>query len=224
MSRAVAIVSGGLDSVTLAYQLHHDGYDLHLLAFDYGQRHRRELVSAWNCARALAARFTKIDMTSLTPILRGSALTGAVDVPEGRYAAPNMAQTVVPNRNAIMLAVAYTAAATDRADAVAIGVHGGDHYIYPDCRPAFIESFTEMERRALDGLGLPDVRLLAPFVHLTKADIVALGARLGVPFADTWSCYKGGAHHCGKCATCIERREAFAMAGVTDPTIYESGS
>lgn len=133
-----------------------------------------------------------------------------------------MALTVVPNRNAIMLTVAYGVAVAEEAAMVATGVHAGDHFIYPDCRPAFIESFDAMQRVAVEGFGDPNLRLHAPFMQQSKGDIVALGARLGVPFADTWSCYAGGSVHCGLCGTCVERRESFTLAGVPDPTIYQA--
>jgi 7-cyano-7-deazaguanine synthase len=126
--------------------------------------------------------------------------------------------TVVPNRNAIMLTIAYGIAAARGADAVAAAFHGGDHFIYPDCRPAFVEKFAEMQNAALEGMH--DITLHAPFLNLTKADIVTAGAALGVPFAETWSCYKGGEIHCGRCGTCVERREAFHLANVQDPTDY----
>lgn len=221
MSKAIAIVSGGLDSVTLAYVLRSEGYHLHLLSFDYGQRHSKELEFAALCARRLQAEHTVVDLSGLGALLKGSALTEeGIEVPEGHYAAPNMAITVVPNRNAIMLAIAYGAAVAEQVDVVAAGFHGGDHFIYPDCRPEFVEAFDAMERRAVDGFGKPDLRLYAPFVNIGKHDIVARGARLDVPFHETWSCYKGGERHCGRCGTCVERREAFALARVLDPTEY----
>jgi 7-cyano-7-deazaguanine synthase len=220
--RAVAVVSGGLDSVTLAHLLHSQGFQLDLLAFDYGQRHKRELDFARACAQRLNARLDVVDVSSLAQILSGSALTDDIPVPHGHYAAPSMAITIVPNRNAIFLTIAYGAAVARNAEAVAVGVHAGDHFIYPDCRAPFIESFAAMQRLAVEGCGHPDLRLLAPFVEKSKADIVALGAGLGVPFHETWSCYEGGGTHCGRCGTCVERREAFVLAGVTDPTEYLS--
>ncbi len=154
MSRkAIAIISGGLDSVTLAYFLHAEGYDLHLLSFDYGQRHKKELAYAQLCAERLHAAWDTLDLTSITRFLAGSALTDDIPVPEGHYAASNMAITVVPNRNAIMLSVAYAVAVTEQAQMVAIGVHAGDHFIYPDCRPAFISTFDAMQRCAVEGFG-----------------------------------------------------------------------
>jgi 7-cyano-7-deazaguanine synthase len=218
--RAVAIVSGGLDSVTLAHLLAREGCELHLLSFDYGQRHRKELEFAERAATRLGATWTVINLEAagLTGLLKGSALTdGSVEVPDGHYAADTMKVTIVPNRNAIMLAIACAAAESHGADVVEVAVHAGDHFIYPDCRPEFIKAFEAMERLAMDKPGL---RIEAPFLNRSKADIVRIGADLEVPFHETWSCYKGGHIHCGACGTCIERREAFRMAGVMDPTSY----
>jgi 7-cyano-7-deazaguanine synthase len=131
-----------------------------------------------------------------------------------------MRATVVPNRNAIMLDVAVARAVAVGAGAVAFGAHAGDHPIHPDCRPAFMQAYQQMALLANEGFTPPGFAVLAPFLAASKADIVTLGDRLGVPFADTWSCYRGGETHCGTCGTCVERREAFVMAGVADPTGY----
>ncbi len=219
--KAIAIVSGGMDSVTLAHVLKAEGYVLHLLSFDYGQRHIKELDCAKRCAEVLGARWSLVDLSTVAPLMAGSALTDAIPVPDGHYAADNMRVTVVPNRNAVMLAIAYAAAVAQGADVVATGVHSGDHFIYPDCRPEFVQAFDAMERLATRGHAAPGLRLYAPFVAMTKADIVRRGAALGVNYVATWSCYKGGAFHCGKCGTCVERKEAFELAGVVDPTIYQ---
>jgi 7-cyano-7-deazaguanine synthase len=222
MPIAIAIVSGGLDSVTLAYLLHAEGYELHLLSFDYGQRHKKELAYAERCAKRLDAAFDIVDLSSVGQFLKGSALTDAIPVPDGHYAAPNMAITVVPNRNAMMLSIAFAVAVAEKAQVVAMGVHAGDHFIYPDCRPEFIASFDTMQHLAIEGFGDPHLKLETPFIHLGKHQIVQLGLALHVPFVDTWSCYKGGEKHCGTCGTCYERKEAFELAGVPDPTIYEA--
>lgn len=222
-SRAVAIVSGGMDSVTLAYFLSSEGFDLHLLAIDYGQRHRKEIGYARLCAEHLGANFDTVDLSGVGRMLSGSALTDDnVDVPQGSYAEDNMSVTVVPNRNAIMLSVAYGVAVARNASVVACGVHAGDHPVYPDCRPAFVEAFDAMERLAVEGFGHHDLGLYAPFIGKTKAEIVELGVSLGVPYEETWSCYEGGGLHCGLCATCNERKEAFRTALVADPTGYRS--
>jgi 7-cyano-7-deazaguanine synthase len=139
-------------------------------------------------------------------------------VPDGHYAEETMRCTVVPNRNAIMLAIAFGVAVPLGAETVAAAVHAGDHFIYPDCRPRFVETFAAMQCAALDGVA--QIAFETPFLHWSKADIVREGARLGVPFAETWSCYKGGGYHCGRCGTCVERREAFYLAGADDPTVY----
>ncbi|WP_170327619.1 7-cyano-7-deazaguanine synthase QueC [Ruegeria arenilitoris] len=217
--KTIVICSGGLDSVSLAHLVARDHQLTGLISFDYGQRHRKELDYAALCAQRLGVPHDIIDLRSVGAVLTGSALTDDVDVPDGHYAEDSMKVTVVPNRNAIMLTVAFGAAAARGADAVATAVHGGDHFIYPDCRPSFTQAFETMQKHALDGYA--NVSLFTPFVHRSKADIVTEGARVDTPFAQTWSCYKGGEHHCGRCGTCVERREAFHLAGIADPTTYE---
>ena len=223
--RVVAVVSGGLDSTTMAYSLRAQGYSLVAISFDYGQRHRKELTFAEQVAADLDAPWTLIDLhaAGLTSLLTGSALTDdTVTIPDGHYADESMKITVVPNRNAIMLSIACALAVTREAGAVAFGAHTGDHFIYPDCRPEFVRAFEAMVSVAVEGLA--SIEVLAPFLSMTKTDIVKLGDELKVPFERTWSCYKGGALHCGTCGTCVERREAFAQADLADPTVYESES
>lgn len=216
--KTIVICSGGLDSVSLAHKVAAEHELVGLISFDYGQRHRKEVEFAARCAQRLGVPHDLIDMSHIGQHLSGSALTDDVDVPDGHYAEENMKVTVVPNRNAIMLAIAFGVAAAKQADAVATAVHGGDHFIYPDCRPEFTEAFEAMQAKALDGYA--SVKLYTPFVREPKSAIVAEGARHDTPFADTWSCYKGGETHCGRCGTCVERREAFHLAGVEDPTVY----
>lgn len=218
--KTIVVCSGGLDSVTLAYKVAAE-HKLHsLISFDYGQRHKKELDYAARTARDLGVKHHIVDLTSVGALLGGSSLTSDdIDVPDGHYAQETMRITVVPNRNAIMLAVAFGAAASAGADAVATAVHGGDHFIYPDCRPDFINAFGAMQNHALDGV--KDVSLYTPFVHVSKADIALEAGRLGVPIDLTWSCYKGHDTHCGRCGTCVERREALELACVKDPTVYE---
>lgn len=217
--KTLVICSGGLDSVTLAHKIAAQGGLAALLSFDYGQRHKKELECARLCAERLGVSHQVIDISGAGKALSGSALTDDISVPDGHYAEESMKITVVPNRNAIMLSIACGIAAAKKMDAVAAAFHGGDHFIYPDCRPPFVQAFQAMQDCALDGFAR--ITLEAPFLSMTKAQIVAEGARLNVPFAETWSCYKGGDAHCGRCGTCVERREAFHLARVNDPTRYQ---
>lgn len=217
--KTIVVCSGGMDSVTLAYKVAKERELIGLISFNYAQRHKKELDYAARAAKALGVSHDIIDISGVGKALSGSALTDDIDVPDGHYAEETMKITVVPNRNAIMLAISYGIAAAKGADAVATAVHGGDHFIYPDCRPEFIEAFAKMQNFALDGVA--EIELYTPFLQKNKADIAAEGARVGVLFADTWSCYKGYELHCGKCGTCVERREAFALAEIDDPTEYE---
>lgn len=222
--KAIVLASGGLDSTVLVYYLLDCGIYPHMLSVNYGQRHRREIAAASQIAERLRLRHTVLQLEGLALDLHGSALTfNGPDVPDGHYSEASMQQTIVPNRNMILLAIAGGVAVAERVPLVAFAAHKGDHAIYPDCRPAFIASMdaalangTGWQDRSIDG-----VRLLAPFMYEMKAEIVQKGAQLEVPFADTWSCYRGGERHCGRCGTCVERVEAFMLAGVDDPTVYE---
>lgn len=217
--KTIVICSGGLDSVTLAHKVAAERELTGLVSFDYGQRHKKELAFAKACADRLGVPHAVIDISSYGRMLTGSALTDDVDVPDGHYAEETMKITVVPNRNAIMLTMAYGLAVSMGAESVAAAFHGGDHFIYPDCRPGFVKAFDAMQAHALEGVA--EIKLYTPYINISKADITAEGAQIGVPFAETWSCYKGGEIHCGRCGTCVERREAFDLSGVEDPTVYE---
>jgi 7-cyano-7-deazaguanine synthase len=220
---AVVIASGGLDSTTLAYWIKDHGVRrLTLLSVDYGQRHRTELAYVARTAQLLKAWNVRLDLRGMAPVLAGSALTDPdVSVPDGDYTDESMAMTVVPNRNALLLDLAVALAVSAQAELVAFGAHAGDHAVYPDCRPGFIEAYQRTAKIANDGF-LPDgFRVAAPFLDFRKADIVRLGVQLGVPFAQTWSCYRGGQKHCGRCGTCTERKAAFVEADTFDPTDYE---
>lgn len=215
--KSVVIFSGGLDSTVLLRQLLHSGDEVLALSVDYGQRHRRELTHAAAIAAHLGVEWRLADLSGIVPLLAGSSQTSsAVPVPHGHYAEESMKQTVVPNRNMIMLAVAAGWAISRRFDRVAYGAHTGDHAIYPDCRPEFAVAV----RQALALADWHPIDLYCPFIAMTKAEIVSLGARLQIDFGATWSCYEGGDLHCGLCGTCVERREAFQLAGVPDPTEY----
>lgn len=218
MSYAIVVVSGGMDSTVLANQAAGLFAKVELLSVDYGQRHRKELGFAAMTARRLGCRHDVVELP-LRSMLGGSALTDdAVEVPHGHYAADNMALTVVPNRNAMLISVAYAVAVARGADAVLVGVHAGDHHVYPDCRPEFVRALDVALRIGNEGVG--HVRLEAPFVEHSKTDIARLGAVLGVDWTETWSCYEGSDVHCGRCGTCVERHEAFRDAGISDPTTY----
>ncbi len=175
-------------------------------------------MSAKAIANHLNTPHIILDLKSLGAQLGGSALTDDIDVPHGHYAHENMKITVVPNRNMILLAATGGVAVANNMRRIATAVHAGDHYVYPDCRPEFTLSCSRTLSLATAGFG--DITIEAPFVNKTKADIATIGNELGVPWQDTWTCYEGGDIHCGRCATCVERIEAFALAGVEDPTEY----
>jgi 7-cyano-7-deazaguanine synthase len=219
----IVIMSGGLDSTVLATALQAGGGPVEGLTVDYGQRHCRELHAACQVAAQLGIPLRLIDMAGLAAALPGSALTDPdIAVPDGHYAAESMRATVVPNRNAILLSLAVAVAVAGGHTEVAFGAHAGDHFIYPDCRPAFVDAFTVAMQLGNEGFAKPGFAVTAPFLGMTKAQIVELGAELGAPLEFTWSCYRGGDRHCGTCGTCVERREAFNLASVADPTDYES--
>ena len=216
--KTIVLLSGGLDStvlLTYCLSLHHE---VKAIGFDYGQRHRRELESALAVARSLGVEFTVADLSALKPVLAGSSQTSDdIDVPFGHYAEETMKATVVPNRNMLMLAVAGAWAISSEFEQVAYAAHAGDHPIYPDCRPGFVDALSS----AMQLAHWHGVNIFAPFINRTKAEIVRLGNQLAAPLDLTWSCYVGGEKHCKRCGTCVERVEAFQLAGVIDPTVYE---
>jgi 7-cyano-7-deazaguanine synthase len=218
MEQIVTIYSGGMDSTVLLYHLRAEGFEVAALSVNYGQRHQKELERAAVICSKLNVPHEVVDLRGVTRLLSGSALTDlTVEVPEGHYAEESMKTTVVPNRNMIMLSAAIGWAISRKAQFVAYGAHAGDHTIYPDCRPEFATAMDAAARLA----DWQQVGVLAPFITMTKADIARRGHALGVPFELTWSCYKGGEMHCGRCGTCVERAAAFSDAGVPDPTLYE---
>lgn len=213
---SLIVVSGGMDSVTLLYDMK-DSIAL-AVSFDYGSNHNaREIpLAAMHCGR-LGIRHITIGLDFMQKYFKSSLLDGADAIPEGHYADDNMKSTVVPFRNGIMLAIAAGIAESNGLKNVLIANHGGDHAIYPDCRPEFVSA---MDAATTAGTYV-GVRVVAPYTNLTKADIARKGKRLGIDYAETWSCYKGGEKHCGRCGTCVERREALAEAGIEDSTEYE---
>lgn len=217
MKDSIIIVSGGLDSITL---LHDKAETIALaISFDYGQNHsKKELPYAEYHCQQLGIPHITIPLTFMHQYFKSSLLEGAEAIPEGHYEEENMKSTVVPFRNGIMLAIATGIAESHELKRVYIANHGGDHTIYPDCRPEFIDA---MDKATSAGTFV-DVRVEAPYTNISKTDIVRRGTALGIDYAKTWSCYKGSEMHCGKCGTCVERKEAFADAGVKDPTEYEN--
>lgn len=217
--KVVVLCSGGMDSVTALHwaRAHHDVRAV--LSFDYGAKHNhRELPFAAEQATRVGAPHQTIPLDFIGKLFASDLLQSGGHIPEGHYADENMRRTVVPFRNGIMLAAAAGFAESAGAESLVIAAHAGDHTIYPDCREDFMQAMGDAMR-----LGTyAGIQLLRPFIALTKGQIAAAGAKLGVDFARTWSCYKGGAVHCGKCGTCVERREAFQQAGLPDPTSYES--
>jgi 7-cyano-7-deazaguanine synthase len=207
-----------MDSVTALYWAREHHEVVAAVSFDYGSKHNaRELpLAAWHCAE-LGIRHEIVDLTFMDGLFQSDLLASGGDIPEGHYAEENMKRTVVPFRNGIMLSVACGLAESLEAAALVIGAHAGDHAIYPDCRETFMEG---MAKAMTEGT-YARVQLLRPFIDLSKADIVKFGAGLGVDYGKTWSCYKGEDTHCGACGTCVERREAFLLAGIEDPTLYE---
>lgn len=215
--KAVVLFSGGLDSTVLVQQLIHDQASVRLLSINYGQRHKKELSHSSRIATSMNLPHRILDLPDLAELLSGSSLTdSSVELPEGHYAEESMKSTVVPNRNMILLALAAGYALSIDFDTVAYAAHAGDHTIYPDCRPVFADAM----QNALQLADWKDLRLHRPFVNLTKAELVRIGAKLGAPLHLTWSCYAGEESHCGECGTCVERKEAFEVAKITDPTEY----
>ena len=216
MKDSVIIVSGGMDSTTLLYD-RRDEIAL-AISFDYGSNHNaREIPYAEMHCKRLGIEHITVPLDFMHKYFRSSLLEGADAIPEGHYAAENMKSTVVPFRNGIMLAVAAGVAESRNLTKLLIANHGGDHTIYPDCRPEFISAMDS----ATNAGTYVGVRVVAPYTNITKGDIARIGKKLGIDYAETWSCYKGGEKHCGKCGTCVERKEALAYAGIEDTTEYE---
>ena len=213
----VVLLSGGMDSVSALY----DAGQVHQVAgaisFDYGSKHNHKELpfAAFHCRR-LGVPHQVVELDFIGRLFKSDLLKSGGAIPEGHYEEQTMKQTVVPFRNGIMLAIAGGFAESVGARGLVIAAHAGDHAIYPDCRETFMRAMGDALR-----LGTyAQVELLRPFIQLTKAQIAARGQQLGVDFSKTWSCYKGGDLHCGVCGTCVERREAFVLAGIDDPTVY----
>lgn len=217
MKDGVIIVSGGMDSITLLYE-RKDEIALGI-SFDYGSNHNaREIPFARMHCERLGIRHLVINLSFIHHYFKSSLLSGADKIPEGSYDDDNMKSTVVPFRNGIMLSIAVGIAESEGLKKVFIANHGGDHAIYPDCREEFIEAIDAASQAGT----YEHVRILAPYTNITKTDIALRGKQLGIDYSETWSCYKGGEVHCGKCGTCVERKQALREAGLEDTTQYES--
>ncbi len=213
--KAVLVLSGGMDSATLLSKLVADNYDVYAISFHYGQRHSCELDKAISLTDFYNVKHLVFPM----PKFGGSSLTDdAIDVPEGHYASDSMKSTVVPNRNMIMLSIAAGYAESIKVEKVFYGAHGGDHHIYWDCRPEFLD----MMNAVIKLNDILNVQIIAPFISIDKGDIACIGKALGTPYHLTWTCYTGdGKVACGKCGSCVERLESFEKAGMKDPVEYE---
>lgn len=216
--KALVVFSGGLDSTTAVYWALKKYDEVETISFDYGSKHNQiEHSYALKTCEKLGIKNTLINLDFINKYFKSDLLKSGGDIPEGYYTAENMKSTVVPFRNGIMLSVAAGFAESNNCDVLILGNHSGDHAIYPDCRKSFIEGIS----RAIYEGTAKHIEVFSPFCEMTKTDIVKIGAELGVDFSLTYSCYKGGEKHCGKCGTCQERKEAFEQAGVKDETIYE---
>lgn len=217
--KSLVLLSGGVDSSTALHWAHREHSVVAALAFHYGSNHaERELACARHQAAQLGIPLHEVDLRPISRHLTSALLSGAAAIPTGDYGEENMRLTVVPFRNGIFLATAAGIAESCGAEAVVIAAHAGDHALYPDCREEFMHAMGQaIERGTYAG-----IRILRPFISMSKGEIVSLGAQLGVDFTHTYSCYCGGEQHCGACGTCRERREAFRSAGVADPTSYAS--
>jgi len=207
-----------MDSVTAFYDalVHHEV--IGCLSFDYGSKHNSSEIpfARLHCDRNGVPHHT-VALGFMNDLFKSDLLQSGGDIPDGHYAEATMRRTVVPFRNGIMLAVATGYAESVEAEGLVIAAHSGDHAIYPDCREPFMQGMA----RAMQEGTYAHIRLLRPFIDTDKAGIARRGAELGIDFSETWSCYKGGKDHCGVCGTCVERREAFILAGLPDPTVYQ---
>lgn len=216
MKDSVLIFSGGMDSTTMLYE-YRDSIAL-AVSFHYGSNHNeREIACARIHCQRLGIEHLVIPLDFMSRYFHSSLLEGADAVPDGQYDTDNMRSTVVPFRNGIMLSVAAGLAESRGLRHVMMANHSGDHAVYPDCRPLFVDAMSSaIAAGTYDG-----ITLSAPYTGLSKSDIALRGKQLGIDYTETYSCYKGGEHHCGTCATCQERRQALKEAGINDKTIYE---
>jgi 7-cyano-7-deazaguanine synthase len=215
--KVVVLVSGGMDSVVALHHAAREHEVVGAISFDYGSKHNhKEIPFAQHQAGLLGVPHQTITLGFVNELFSSDLLRSGGEIPDGHYEETTMKATVVPFRNGIMLSIAAGFAESREAEGLVIAAHSGDHAIYPDCREEFMAPMAEAIRQGT----YVGIQVLRPFIAIRKEDIAARGHELGVDFSQTWSCYKGGEIHCGKCGTCVERREAFALSGIPDPTIY----
>ncbi len=215
--KAVVIYSGGMDSYTILNKALRSGKDIYALTFDYGQKHCKEIEYAKAACARLNIPHRIIDITAINQLLQSSSLTSDIEIPEGHYEDDNMKSTVVPNRNMILLSLAIGYAVDIGAAEVFYGAHAGDHAIYPDCRPEFVTAMNAVAQIA----NYQAVSIETPYLNANKDAILKDGLAMGLDYGDTWTCYNGRQHACGKCGSCVERLEAFAANNAKDPLTYE---
>lgn len=215
--KVVVIYSGGMDSFTVLNKAISDGYEVFPLSFDYGQRHKKELEYAENVCKELNLTHKMVDISAINSLVGGSSLTSDIDVPEGHYEEDSMKSTVVPNRNMILLSLAIGYAVSMKAPKVYYGAHAGDHAIYPDCRPEFVQKMNDVSQIA----NYESVEIYSPYLTVSKIDILTDGLKMGLDYGKTWTCYNGREKACGKCGACQERLEAFEQNNLKDPLPYE---
>ena len=216
MTKVVIVYSGGMDSFTLINYALVKKYDVSAITFNYGQRHRKELNFVENFCINNSVKLKLVDISDIKPLLQGSSLTDNISVPHGHYENNTMKSTVVPNRNMIMISIAIAYAISIKYKEVWYGAHSGDHSIYPDCRPEFVDSMNKTSKLA----NYEPILVKAPFINLSKGKILARGLLMGLDYSQTWTCYEGKEKACGKCGACIERLEAFEQNNELDPLKY----
>ena len=215
--KVVVIYSGGMDSFTVLNRALKDGKQVYALSFDYGQRHVKELACAAKVCQELNVPHKVVDISAINQLLTGSSLTDDIEIPEGHYEEESMKSTVVPNRNMILLSLAVGYAVSVEASQVYYGAHSGDHAIYPDCRPEFVLKMNDVCKIA----NYDAVEIFSPYLEVSKTAILTDGLAMSLDYSNTWTCYNGREHACGKCGACVERLEAFRDNNATDPLTYE---
>ncbi|MFI8620792.1 7-cyano-7-deazaguanine synthase QueC [Marinomonas sp. NPDC078689] len=216
--KAVVVYSGGMDSFTVLNTAIKQGLDVYALSFNYGQKHSKELIVAAEACKQLNIPHKVVDITAINSLMAGSSLTGDSEIPEGDYESESMKSTVVPNRNMVLLSMAIAYAVSLEAGKVYYGAHSGDHHIYPDCRPEFVDAMNAVSKVA----NYQSVEIVTPFLNNSKGEILKAGLAMNLDYGKTWTCYNGREKSCGKCGACNERLEAFAEQGQTDPLAYEA--